>query len=83
MGYPPESISLIYWNFTAVQNRVLVYMLLHKLLHVLSNFGNVETRISIFLLVGEGGGGGILFIVKIFKGNIFISNICHIPLRIK
>ena len=79
MGYPPESISLIYWNFTAVQNRVLVYMLLHKLLHVLSNFGNVETRILIFLLVG----GGILFIVKIFKDNIFISNICHIPLRIR
>ena len=43
-------------------------MLLHWLLHVLSNFGNVKTRISIFLLVE-----GILFIVKTFNRKIFIS----------
>ena len=33
---------------------------------------------NIFLLVE-----GIMFIVKTFKGKIFISNICPIPLRIK
>ena len=71
-------INILKLYYTSVHNRVLVYASTLALITRLSNFGNVKTRISIFLLVE-----GILFIVKTFKGKIFISNICHIPLRIK
>ena len=70
-------INILKLYYTSVQNRVLVYASTLAL-HVLSKFGSFKTRILIFLLVE-----GILFIVKTFKGKIFISNICHVPLRIK
>ena len=53
-------------------------MLLHKLLHVLYNFGNVETRISIFLLVG--GGGGAFCLLSRFSRAIYSSPISAISL---
>ena len=63
-------INILKLYYTAVQNCALVHVYASTLAFTcLSNFGYAKTRISIFLLVEC-----ILFIVKTFKGKIFISN---------